>query len=194
MMVFHKRTLGLALLLVLALSLLWVGTRYQDPLQLTWPRLGKRTTTAQPDADPDAVPAMTAVRTPGIVEQHRQSDTQKANADYFANYRIDRERARSAQIELLKEIIQSNQTDASTRKDAQTQLLALRTLIEKELMIENLLKGKGYTDAVFFFDRGIATVVVDAIELDEAKVVQIADVVAKISGVAPSEVIVIEKR
>ncbi len=196
MMVFHRRTLGLALLLVLALALLWVGSRYQEPMKVTWPFSGKHSTepTAQPDADPDdAVPAMapTSSANPGIVEQHRSPST---NAAYFASYRIDRERARSAQIELLKEIIGSNQTDAATRKDAQAQLLALRALIEKELMIENLLKGKGYQDGVFFFDHGIATVVVDAVDLNESKVVQISDIVAKISGVQPSEVIVIEKK
>lgn len=189
MMVFHKRTLGLALLLVLALALLWVGSRYQEPVKVTWPIFSKQA--AKPAAQPDAIPAMAAGANPSIVEQHRNVGS---NVDYFANYRIDRERARSAQIELLKEIIQSNQTDANTRKDAQAQLLALRTLIEKELMIENLLKGKGYQDAVFFFDRGVATVVVDAMDLDESKVVQIADVVAKISGVQVNDVIVIEKK
>ncbi len=192
MMVFHKRTIGLALLLVLALALLWVGSRYQEPMKVTWPIFGKQTAKpVEPTAQPDAVPAMAPAANPSIVEQHRNTTD---NAGYFTNYRIDRERARSAQIELLKEIIQSSQTDATTRKDAQAQLLAVRALIEKELMIENLIKGKGYKDGVFFFDRGTATVVVDAQELDENKVVQIAEIVAKISGVQPNEVIVIEKK
>ena len=67
-------------------------------------------------------------------------------------------------------------------------------LMEKELLVENMVKAKGYREAVFFYRDGLANVVVDAEELSDREVVQLAEMASGLAGIRIEEVAVVKHR
>lgn len=67
-------------------------------------------------------------------------------------------------------------------------------LMEKELIIENMLKAQGYADAIFFSGGNGATVMVNAAQLDEEEFWLITDIFAAITGFSRENVQVIQQR
>lgn len=83
-----------------------------------------------------------------------------AGDSFFVDFRIERETQRSRQMELLREIADAPATEAATRKEAQEKLMALSQQAERETRTENILRAKGFKDAVVAVEEGGVTVVV----------------------------------
>jgi len=113
---------------------------------------------------------------PALVEEGRwESDNAEA---FFVEYRMQRDRVRDQEIELLTEVVESDEASESSRTEAEETIMNVVDLMEKELLVENLLKGKGFEDALFFYRDDVATVIIKAEELDDVKLAQVADIVA----------------
>ena len=69
-------------------------------------------------------------------------------ANYFTQYRTERTSSRNEQILQLDAIIASSDSSAETLDEALDMKLKLTALMEKELLLENLIKARGYEDAV----------------------------------------------
>lgn len=52
------------------------------------------------------------------------------------------------------------------------------------MIIENLIKAKGFQDAVVMIDNGIVNVIVQTDKLSEEEVAQIVDIVSRQTGVS----------
>jgi stage III sporulation protein AH len=113
---------------------------------------------------------------------------------FFAEYRLQRDRVRSREIEMLNQIIENEKISTEAKKQAEQQLLSLIAMMEKELLVENMVKAKGYREAVFFYRDGLANVVVDVEELSEREVVQLAEMVSGLAGIGIEEVAVVKHR
>ena len=64
-------------------------------------------------------------------------------------------------------------------KKAVDEAVELSKLSEKELIVENLIKSKGYNDAIVLIHEGYANVIVDSDKLDAKDAVKIQDIVSK---------------
>ncbi|MDD2496657.1 MAG: SpoIIIAH-like family protein [Desulfitobacteriaceae bacterium] len=113
--------------------------------------------------------------------------------DFFVNYRMDREKIRSQQVEILKEIIDNPHTGSAAREKAQEDLLGLTKTVENELKLENLIKAKQYQDAAVFISPDIVTVVVKGKSIDETDSMRIIDFVSNTTGHSDDEVIITTK-
>ncbi|MBQ7165262.1 MAG: SpoIIIAH-like family protein [Clostridia bacterium] len=69
-------------------------------------------------------------------------------ANYFTQYRTERTSSRNEQILQLDAIIASSDSSAETLDEALDMKLKLTALMEQELLLENLIKARGYEDAV----------------------------------------------
>ena len=105
-----------------------------------------------------------------------------AGTNYFADFRTSGEQTRNREIEYLNAIINNENTDAETLKDAQEQMTEIVDCMEKEFTIESLLKAKGFTDAAVTFHYGSVNVIVDASALTNEDVAQILDIVKRETG------------
>ncbi len=105
-----------------------------------------------------------------------------AGTNYFADFRTSREQTRNREIEYLNAIINNENTDAETLKDAQKQMTEIVDCMEKEFTIESLLKAKGFTDAAVTFHYGSVNVIVDTATLTNEDVAQILDIVKRETG------------
>lgn len=113
--------------------------------------------------------------------------------DYFVNYRIEREKVRSQQIELLREIVDNPNSVSEVRKNAQEKMLTITQNMENELKLENLIKAKSYQDAVVLIQPESVMVVIKIIELAVGDGTKIADIVANTTGHNYEDIIITTK-
>jgi len=111
---------------------------------------------------------------------------------YFAQTRMDREVVRGKDIETMKDITDDQLASKEAKVKAQEQMLALVDISQKEVNIENLIKGKGFSDVIALFaDDGSIDIVVKAPAISKADAAKIADIVVR-QGNVPFDKIVIK--
>lgn len=86
------------------------------------------------------------------------------NQAFFPTYRMQRERVRGQQLELLREIINNSNTDEKSRQSALERLLSLTSRMEIELKAEAVLKADGCKEAIVIMQNNDATVVISGIK------------------------------
>lgn len=115
------------------------------------------------------------------------------NQDFFIDYRLERERTRGQQVEWLREVINNAGTADETRQKAQEHLMAISRHMEKESVLENLIRAKGFDDAAVMVDESTATAIVAAGSLSSGEVAAITEIVARGTGMEQQKVSVINK-
>jgi len=128
-----------------------------------------------------------------ISENNKLEDvsTTTTKGNFFANYRIERENTRKNEIEVIREIIDNPNSDADMKKEAQAQLLEITNNMEKELLIEGLIKAKGFEDTIVMMSKNSVNVIVSRAELKPEEVAQILDIVKRESGKSPDSIKII---
>lgn len=101
---------------------------------------------------------------------------------FYETYRQERRATREQEISYLDSIITGEMSSAETVAQAQEQKMNLAKAMEKEVVIEGLLKLKGFGDSVVTFSSGAVNVVVPDKSLEEAQVAQILDIVTTETG------------
>lgn len=104
-------------------------------------------------------------------------------ADVFAEGRLERDQSRSHQLEVLQTVAHSEAVSEDTRAEAEAELMALNLRMTREADIENLIKARGFDDAVVFLYPEAAVVMVQAEVLTRAEVAQVADVIVKVAEI-----------
>ena len=113
-------------------------------------------------------------------------------SNFYVAYRMEREQARSRQMELLEKIINNGNSTAAAKQQAQAEYLAIVGHMNQEMQLENLLKAKDFADAAAFIQAGKATVVVKG-ELNNESAAKIADLVKSTTGLSMENVVVMQK-
>jgi stage III sporulation protein AH len=115
-----------------------------------------------------------------------------AVSDFFTEYRLERDRVRSERTDLLREILRGSKNDEARQK-AQEAVLRLTLEKQRESEMENLIKARGFADALVFIREGGVSAVVKTQALNRDEVVQVADVIARVSGVRPEDIVISAK-
>ena len=95
---------------------------------------------------------------------------QTVNASFFDTYRTDRSVTRDEEFLYLNTIIASEASSDDAVTGAEGQQLALTTQAEKELILEGLIKAKGFSDCIVTMStENVNVVVMDSdLTLEEA--------------------------
>lgn len=118
-----------------------------------------------------------------IVLNRNIANEQTVNVDsvtvgnFFTNYRTDRTNTRNEEIMYLDAIIASATTSAEGKASAEAQREALLETMNQELVIEGLIKSKGFEDVVISTLNNNISVIVKSAELTNSEVSQIVDVI-----------------
>lgn len=129
--------------------------------------------------------AQSASNTPINAELVTNPDEDVINEDspvddeFFAAYKLQREKERSSLIATLEGIMKNEASDQKAIENANMQLNALIKTQEGELRMENAIKAKGFKDCVIFIHEDYANVVVDANTLTQVQAAAISDIVQK---------------
>lgn len=110
----------------------------------------------------------------------------------FAEYKLERERMRSRQVELLQDIAYDAQTQPERREEARIALQQLIDRFTRETEIENLLKAKGYLDALVLLDPDAVTVVVP-VTLTRDEAARIGELVHRLTGVRLEGITIVDE-
>ncbi|MGE5544349.1 MAG: SpoIIIAH-like family protein [Bacillota bacterium] len=127
--------------------------------------------TAANTSEPPTVPPQITV--------DRQS-TPEPEGSFFPYFRLQREKVRSQQLELLQEIINNPNTDDTTKQSALNRLLTITNAMEMEVKAEGLLKAQGFKEGVVIVQDSTASVIISGPELNESEEEQVKSQVAGI--------------
>jgi len=112
-------------------------------------------------------------------ETDDQQGKSQAKYDFFSEYRLERERIRSKEIEMLREIINNSTNEKEVRQAALLRLVQITEDMEKEMKAENLVKSKGFEECVVIIHPQSITVVVEENSLRLDKEEEIKELVSR---------------
>lgn len=117
--------------------------------------------------------------------------TSSTSANFYTTYRNERETTRTQEIQFYDSIIASATSSDSAKEEAEQNKLNLIAQMEKELVTEGIIRGKGFTDAIVTSSSSNVNVFVQSSELTSAEVAQITTVVTEQLGVEIDRIIII---
>ncbi|MBE3577104.1 MAG: SpoIIIAH-like family protein [Limnochordales bacterium] len=194
-----RTVLGLIVVVILTAAFIW-GSGGNDQPPGSEPGDARWTTNTGTD-DLQATPASTSsqagadgvtsapaeVAAIGRTDSQASSDAEAVTAgttgDFFARFRLDRARTRSQQMELYTRMLSDASVDAQAKEEAQKELMVLAAQEEKETAVENLLRARGYDEALVVLDQRGATVVIPDEVMTREKAAQIGELVQRMTGV-----------
>ena len=123
-----------------------------------------------------------------------QARDEESGKDFFIEYRLERDKARSEQINIYREMINNPNTDQAAKKEATRKMLQLTEKMEKELEIESLIRARGYQDALAYIHNNAVDVIIQTNGLQKEDVARVGDIIVKSTGFGFKDVTIIEKR
>lgn len=120
------------------------------------------------------------------------AELSKEQTEYFSTVRNDRQQTQSAVMEDAKEILTLSESSEEAKEEAAESASQLEKLILAQSNIENLLKAKGFSDAVCFISDQGCSVVVAAQSLDENGAVLIKDAVMSQIELASDQIKIVQ--
>ncbi len=160
--VFGKGQLAIAVMVVALGAAIWLNTKY---LPSSTKYLGE------------------ASYVSGTVSDNSVQTSAKAQEDYFASAKAEREKARKTAVETIEETIKSEKLTQEDKASALKKIEDIGANIEKEANCESLLKAKGFEKAVVIISEDGVNAVVKAEGLSTADTLQIQDVITSQTGV-----------
>ncbi len=125
------------------------------------------------------------------LSSNKSQTTSATNANFYTTYRTEREATRTQEIQFYDSIIASATSSEASKKDAEANKLKLITLMEKELVTEGIIRGKGFADAIVTSSDNNVNVFIKSPELNSTEVAQITTVVTEQLGVEIDKIIII---
>lgn len=98
-------------------------------------------------------------------------------ASYFSTYRSNRESTRDQEMLYYDAIISNETSSEEAVKNAEQSKLSLIKQMEKELVVEGLIKAKGFGDCIISISDANVNAVVKAKELTKPQTAQIVAVI-----------------
>lgn len=105
------------------------------------------------------------------------SDPVTETANYFQTYRTDRESMRDQEMLYYDSIIASDTSTEEAISNAEEARLSLVAQMEKELVVEGLIKAKGFEDCVITISDNNVNAVVKCASLTSDQVAQIVSII-----------------
>ena len=121
----------------------------------------------------------------------QEKDSTTTSSSYFSSYRTTRESTRDQEMLYYDAIIANTSTTAEAVKEAQAARLNLVNLMENELVIEGLIKAKGFEDCVVTISSDNVNAVVKSANLTDPQVAQIVSVIQSQLGASIENIKVI---
>ncbi len=118
-------------------------------------------------------------------------NSNSSSVTVFSAMKTDRDSQRAQTYGYLDSIINNEQSTESAKVDAEKLKLELISYADEELVLENLIKARGFEDACVTMSTGNVNVVVKDSELDSIDVAQILGIVTEETGYNATDVIVV---
>ncbi len=187
MLILHKRQITVVALLILIGAAGYLNWSFQqeavDPeVAAVYGEVSKKLGEAQMvSTELSDVPTVAPTTSP-----------QSVTDDYFAQARLERDVKRSESTEMLVQILHAPETDKEARSRAEDEIHRLADFTEKETAVENLIKAKGYQDAVVFMGENLISIAVKSEGLNEVDVAVLQDAAVGTTGYSADTIKIVE--
>ena len=115
----------------------------------------------------------------------------QTSANFYATYRTEREATRTQEIQFYDSIIASASSSEDAKLEAEENKMMLIAQMERELVTEGIIRGKGFEDAIVSSSSTNVNIFVKSAELTKAEVAQITSVATEQLGVEIDKIIII---
>ncbi len=124
---------------------------------------------------------------------NNSDDSTVPTANYFSEYRSEHAASINEQLLQLDSIISQADENSEAKEDALKTKLKLTEIVERELLLENLIKAKGYENVAVMIglDSDNVTVVVDDSDFDTDDAIAIYTVMLEEVSASPENVRII---
>ena len=119
------------------------------------------------------------------------TQTSTTAQSFYTTYKTERESTRQQELQFYEAIIASSTSSTEAKQEAEQNKLALINQMEKELVVEGIIVGKGFEDAIVTQSSANVNVFVKSPELNSGEVAMITDVVREQLGVEIDKIIII---
>lgn len=100
-----------------------------------------------------------------------------AQASYFTEAKMSKDNSRSKALEILNQTATNESFDGEVRKQAQNKIIAIAENTEKEAIIENVARAKGYKDISVYIDGENVEIIVKKKDFSSGDVKTIKEIV-----------------
>ena len=119
------------------------------------------------------------------------TQTSAGSESFYTTYKTERESTRQQELQFYEAIIASTTSSQEAKNEAEQNKLALINQMEKELVVEGIIVGKGFDDAIVTQSSANVNVFIKSPELNSGEVAMITDVVREQLGVEIDKIIII---
>ena len=128
------------------------------------------------------------------VESEKQEGTTEEVMEYFTVARMEKDNSRSKALEILNKTAENQNFDEETRKNAQQKILDMAANTEKETIIENIAKAKGYNEISVYIDGESVDIVVKKKDFSENDVNILKTIVSEQLDISGNNIKIVEKK
>ncbi len=114
-----------------------------------------------------------------------------AEEDYFTEYRLERERSRSQQLEILQDLAGNPQTSQKGKEEAEASIIKLQQAMENETALELLLQARYNRKVGVFVQEKQVSIVMSGTDLPSGTAEQIALLVDQQTGIGFENVVIL---
>lgn len=122
-----------------------------------------------------------------------KNEQNQSSENFFAQFRMERDRGRDGQIEVLREIINNPNSSTTVREEAQTKLISISANKANEIKAENILKSKGYEDIVVIVKEENITVILPEEDIKMIDITRISDLITRTIDIDLEKIAIIPK-
>ena len=136
--------------------------------------------------------AVTAVLNVLLARNRAANGDTLATSNYFATYRSERTTTRSEELVQLDSVIALYDANDEKYKEAVNLKIKIVEIMEKELVLETMIKSKGFSDAVVSIgvDSDNVNVFINSNELDINTALSIYHCLKDEAGIIPENIII----
>jgi stage III sporulation protein AH len=122
----------------------------------------------------------------------KSQDWERIN--FFAEYRMERERVRSKEIGLLREIANNPSSDKKARDIACLKLVELAEKSEKEMQAEAMIKSQGFEDCAVIITPKSTTVMIEGNSMQIDRQEEIRRAVSIATGAIEKNISIVKRQ
>ncbi len=119
------------------------------------------------------------------------TETSAVTESFYTTYKTERESTRQQELQFYEAIIASTTSSDDAKQEAEKNKMDLINQMEKELVVEGIIVGKGFNDAIVTQSSANVNVFIKSPELNSNEVAIITDVVREQLGVEIDKIIII---
>ncbi|MDD6214041.1 MAG: SpoIIIAH-like family protein [Firmicutes bacterium] len=201
MMVLKKKEIVAAALVVLIGVAGYLNWSYQDTIRVTdgksyvetGKKLGEAEYVSSQKKDVEDTSAENGKKD-SADKTEKTAQTSAADGEYFTEAKLAKDNSRSKALEILNQTATNESFDGDVRKQAQDKIISMAENTEKETIIENVAKAKGYKDISVYIDGESVEIIVKKTNLSSDDVKTIKEIVTSELETSAKNIKIIEAK